>query len=272
MAIRDITDRRSPASEPHSWDAVNERRSMHKFRQRQRLLTRKVANGWTDPDAAVWPVRRGGSRMGGLSAGSAWARWIYRRCADHPQTSFAALQAEVRQAAGSPYWQWETDQALRYAIEQLAHQRFGAVLSDSHGWLKVQRWRDLPAQCRADLYVARGYLNDRHLDVRPAVARQGAAMPPADNANRLVTEGFSSPTTRLLWRHRFNDSRSARQEGRPMFDCLDCIYFGPLDRQRWGLCLSPTSPHRLETLAHTFGCGEFVSLTMLRLTHQRRPR
>lgn len=188
MAIRDITDRRSAAAMPHSWASVAQQRGMRKFRQQQRLLMRKVSHGWIDGDAVVWPVRKGRTHNSAI-AGGAYARWLYRRCADTTDTSYGSLQAEARRAAGSPFWQREVTNALRRARDRLEQSHFGPELQQRFGWLSVARWRDLPAYRRVDLHVARSYLNDRHLDVRPNVARQGDPMLPADNLNRLVTEG-----------------------------------------------------------------------------------
>lgn len=74
------------------------------------------------------------------------------------------------------------------------------------------------------------------------------------NANQIVTEGWSNPTSEALYDRAWPDEpdvrAAARERGR---QCGGCSFYAPFNAD-YGLCCHPKSRHRLETVFEHFSC------------------
>jgi len=260
MATRDIAHRHGVDQRKgaNHWAKVQHARSHRTHRQLNRLWSQRCLQDAEAWDEATPPTGRlgGWTRSGGF-ASTTWIRWIYRRCA-RGFVAFATLRKEALQASHSRVWKFRGRKVLEYARDRILEGWHGAKLEQRFDRLG-RPWRpELPPSTRLELYGAREFLHDEHLDVRSHMRLKSERFAvETDNRNRLVTEGWSSEASRVLFRSCWRDDRDeAEIRGQVARDetCKNCAYFGPLD-QEWGLCLSPRSRHRLETLPPAPGPG-----------------
>lgn len=76
----------------------------------------------------------------------------------------------------------------------------------------------------------------------------------AGNRNRIFTGDFSRPESKRSYREGWPDDPATRALYRNGSQCGQCGHYAELNTD-WGLCLHPSSPHRLETVFEHFTCG-----------------
>lgn len=73
------------------------------------------------------------------------------------------------------------------------------------------------------------------------------------NANRIVTSGFSCKASEWLYLRRWRDQPTTATLFKQGSVCYCCAYFGPVNRH-WGICCHPRCRHHLETVFKRFTC------------------
>lgn len=76
--------------------------------------------------------------------------------------------------------------------------------------------------------------------------------------NQIVTNTWSSETTRGLYESKWPDDPSLRTQHEEGRQCGACSYFAPFNPD-WGLCCHQSSRHHLETVFEHFTCPELVN-------------
>ena len=79
------------------------------------------------------------------------------------------------------------------------------------------------------------------------------------NRNQVVTDAFSSPDAKRLYKERWPEEPELREKAEgECLQCGGCSFYAKFNSD-WGLCSNADSRHHLETVFEHFTCGAHVN-------------
>ena len=78
------------------------------------------------------------------------------------------------------------------------------------------------------------------------------------NKNKLTTNDFSNPASRLRYEQRWSEEPELRQQCEEGDQCGGCSFFAPLNAD-FGLCCHSKARHFSETVFEHFTCPSYVN-------------
>ncbi len=76
------------------------------------------------------------------------------------------------------------------------------------------------------------------------------------NDNHIISGRFSNPDSEALYHNNWPTEFKLAKQYEAGLQCGGCSYFAKFDSD-WGLCCSPRSRHRFETIFEHFTCPSF---------------